>query len=69
MLGINDLPAAWRSKADDYLRTAKAYQCRSHSETRGGLVKGAAVLKSCARELEELLAEVERMSPAQSNDS
>jgi hypothetical protein len=51
----------WRSKAIDYLRTAKSYQCRSQSETRGGLVKGACVLQMCANELEAGLAKTQAM--------
>jgi hypothetical protein len=50
-----ELAAAWRAKASDYLRNAKAYTCRSQSEHRAGLVKGAAILQACARELEESL--------------
>ena len=47
----------WRAKADDYLRIAKAYQCRSHAETRAGYVKQSAQLRMCADELEKALAQ------------
>ena len=51
-----NLPTLWRTKADDYLRAAKGYQCRSNSEVRAGYVKGAAVLRMCADQLDAAYA-------------
>lgn len=47
-----ELIAQWRTQADGYMRSAKSYRCRSQDGTRQGLVKAAATLRECARELE-----------------
>lgn len=47
-----ELPAQWRAKADDYMRIAKAYQCRANQAIKTGYIKQALQLRSCAEELE-----------------
>lgn len=51
------LIAAWRAKADDLLRAAKGYPCRSMEGIKTGLIKQAAQARMCADDLEKALAE------------
>lgn len=48
----------WRTQSADYLRIAKAYNCRSNRDVREGYLKAALTLASCANELEAALGEV-----------
>lgn len=47
----------WRAKADDLMRCAKAYNCRSQEAVRTGYIKQAAQARMCAEELERDYAE------------
>lgn len=49
--------AAWHAKADDLMRCAKAYNCRSQEAVRTGYIKQAAQARMCAEELERDYAE------------
>ncbi len=53
----SDLITQWRTQAADYLRIAKAYNCRANAPIREGYVKAALTLLSCARELEASIKE------------
>lgn len=44
------------AKSDDYLRSSKSYTCRSNSDVRAGLVKGAAVMRIDADRIASLIA-------------
>lgn len=52
-----NLVGQWRSKADDLLRAAKGYHCRSMEGIKTGLIKQAAQARMCADDLEKALAE------------
>ena len=77
---LRTLEADLRTKADDYLRSSKAYTCRSNSDVRAGLVKGAAVMRINADRIgaiiakhseptyEQGVAEVTERTQAQSRD-
>ena len=56
---LRALEAEMRGKADDYLRSAKAYTCRSNSDVRAGLVKGAAVFRMDADRIAAIVAKYE----------
>lgn len=43
------------AKADDYLRNAKSYHCRSNAEIRAGLVKGSAVMRMDAHKVQSVI--------------
>lgn len=52
------LIAKWRTQSSDYLRIAKAYNCRSNRDVREGYLKAALTLASCADELEAVMGQV-----------
>lgn len=56
---LRTLEAEMRGKADDYLRSSKAYTCRSNSDVRAGLVKGAAVFRMDADRIAAIVAKYE----------
>jgi len=53
---LRTLETDLRTKADDYLRSSKAYTCRSNSDVRAGLVKGAAVMRIDADRIGAIIA-------------
>lgn len=51
------LVTEWNTKADDYDRMAKhSYKSECHGLQRAGLLRGALVLRMCAKQLQESMA-------------
>lgn len=52
---LRSLIEQWRVKSKQYLKLTKAYTCKSQEGIKHGLVKGSAILKMCADDVESAL--------------
>ena len=64
---LTGLVADLHAKADDYLRSSKAYTCRSNSDVRAGLVKGAAVMRIDAAKIQAVIDKYKEQSNGQAS--